>query len=178
MKGGYLYKVLVVDPPWPIAKIQRRVRPNQVEMDYPTLNLDEIKGLRIGGLAGPTSICFLWTIQKFLPMFFDVLTGWGFKYRLTLTWDKGNGLSLVGFHRRTEFVLVGTRGTWETFPTRKTIPTLFTARSERHSAKPNEFYTMVEALGEPRVDVFARKHREGWTSMGMEINGQDIRSLP
>ena len=35
------YNVIVVDPPWNIKKIQRRVRPNQKEMDYNTIIVSE-----------------------------------------------------------------------------------------------------------------------------------------
>ena len=38
------YKVIVVDPPWPIKKLRRRRRPNQKSMDYKTMTLDEIRG--------------------------------------------------------------------------------------------------------------------------------------
>jgi hypothetical protein len=29
------FETLVIDPPWPMTKIERDVRPNQVEFDYP-----------------------------------------------------------------------------------------------------------------------------------------------
>jgi N6-adenosine-specific RNA methylase IME4 len=45
-----------------------------------------------------------------------------------------------------------------------------------HSAKPQEFYDRVVALfGDvPRLDVFARDTRPGWTCVGNEIDGLDI----
>jgi hypothetical protein len=30
------YNVLVIDPPWPMKKIERKVRPDQTGFDYPT----------------------------------------------------------------------------------------------------------------------------------------------
>ncbi len=157
------FRVLVVDPPWPVKKILRRCRPNQTEsLDYSTMSLDEICNLPINGVAADNAILFLWTIQKFLESGFSILRAWGFKYQRCLTWDKGNGMCLFGFHHRTEFVLVGYRGTLDMWPKRKTIPTIFKAKSTRHSAKPDEFYRMVEPLGEPRIDIFARTRRVGW----------------
>ena len=67
-----------------------------------------------------------------------------------------------GFHHRTEFVLFGYKGKIEIYPKRKAIPTVFDGKSERHSAKPDEFYQLVQGLGKNRVDVFARREREGW----------------
>ena len=40
------YACLVVDPPWPMKKIEREVRPNQVEFDYPTMSEEELKTIR------------------------------------------------------------------------------------------------------------------------------------
>ena len=82
------YQIIYADPPWEIKKIKRKVRPNQIEMDYPTMSLDEIKKLDINGISEDNSVCFLWTIQRYLPFAFDVLKEWGFKYQRTITWDK------------------------------------------------------------------------------------------
>lgn len=163
------YNTIVVDPPWKIKKIQRRVRPNQVQMDYPMMELDEIKSIPIGKLADEKAFCFLWTIDKYLYDSKEILEGWGFKYHLTMSWDKGNGICLYGFHRVTEFCLVGLMGGHEAYPRRKAIPTIIRGKSERHSAKPEEFYKALEVLGGKKIDVFARKKRDGWDCFGNEV---------
>jgi hypothetical protein len=38
--GGY--DVIVIDPPWPLQKIDRDTRPNQVGFDYPTLREQDL----------------------------------------------------------------------------------------------------------------------------------------
>lgn len=165
------YDLIVIDPAWEVGKTQRKVRPNQKpELDYVTMPFDEIKALPIGEMADTNSVIFLWTIQKWLPKSFELLDTWGFKYQRTLTWDKKNGMCLFGFHHRTEFVLFGYRGKIEIYPKRKAIPTVFDGKSERHSAKPDEFYQLVQGLGKNRVDVFARREREGWDVFGNEVN--------
>lgn len=163
------YDLIVVDPPWPIKKTQRRSRPNQIEMDYPLMTIEEIRSMPIESIASGNSVLFLWTIQAHLKVAFDVMAGWGFKYQRCLTWDKGNGICTHGFHHRTEFILYGYRGKTELFKSGKAIPTVFKAKSERHSAKPDEFYEMVKHLGERRVDIFARKPREGYAIWGNEV---------
>jgi N6-adenosine-specific RNA methylase IME4 len=168
----------VVDPPWKVRKIVRRVRPNQkAELDYKTMSLDEIKAMPIKEVSTENSVLFLWTTHAYLEASFEVMRSWGFKYQRTLTWDKGNGMCLFGFHHRTEFVLFGYRGKIEMYPHRKAIPTVFSGKSPRHSAKPDEFYKMVEPLGETRLDVFARVTRVGWSVFGDEVEGSVVLPL-
>lgn len=171
------YQIIVVDPPWEIQKIQRRVRPNQVEMDYPMMSLGEIKALPIGALASDKSVLFLWTIDKYLYESKPILEGWGFNYHLTMAWDKCNGMAMYGFHRQTEFVLVGLKGNHEAYPKRPTIRTSFTAKSKRHSQKPDEFYSMLDNLEGRRIDLFARERRFGWDVWGNEVDS-DIDLAP
>ena len=101
------YNIIYADPSWHIKKIKRKSRPNQIKMDYPTMQLEEIKNLPVNSIAENNSVLFLWTIQKYLKESFDVMKSWGFKYQRTITWDKGNGMCLFGFHHRTEFLLFG-----------------------------------------------------------------------
>ncbi|GAI73674.1 unnamed protein product, partial [marine sediment metagenome] len=73
--------VIYADPPYPVKKILRKVRPNQVEMDYPTMTLDAIKMLPVRDFATDDACLFLWTTHKFLPDAFWIMLHWGFKYQ-------------------------------------------------------------------------------------------------
>jgi len=169
------YDLIVIDPPWPVKKIVRTSRPNQTaHLDYPTMSFDRIAALPIEKIADNHSVVFLWTTQNFLPDAFTLLKKWGFKYQRTLTWDKGNGMCLFGFHHRNEFVVFGYKGRIEMFPRQKAVPTVFAGKSERHSAKPDIFYKMIEHFGNKRIDLFARKERPGWDVFGNEV----ISSIP
>ena len=163
------YQIIVVDPPWKIQKIRKRVRPNQINMDYPMMSLDEIKALPVGNIAADSCMLFLWTIDKYLYDTKPILEAWGFKYHLTMAWDKTNGLAMYGFNRQTEFVLVGFKGKQEAYPKRATIRTSFTAKSRRHSQKPDEFYSMLDLLEGDRIDLFARERRLCWDVWGNEV---------
>ena len=173
------YQIIVIDPPWPIAKITHKTRPNQIIMDYPMMSIDEIKNLPIGLLADNKCWCFLWSIQKFLFDSKDILENWGFKHLLTMTWEKtygkSAGMPLYGFRWNIEFILVGYINKPELWPKRPLIPARFSAENIRHSQKPDKFYQLIEPLGEPRIDIFARKNRDGWDVIGNEINNMDIR---
>ena len=42
-----------------------------------------------------------------------------------------------------------------------------------HSAKPDEFYRLAERLyGGPRVELFARRRRDGWDCYGNELGAR------
>lgn len=173
------YKIIYADPPWDVKKIQRKVRPNQVEFDYPTMSLKEICSLPVKEISDENSICFLWTTQAYLPKAFEVLTKWGFKYQRTITWDKKNGLCLFGFHHRTEFLLVGYKGKIEMYPKRKAVPTQFTFSSKKlkHSQKPDEIRKSIEVFGETRIELFARQKTEGWDVWGNEVESDIVLTV-
>ena len=42
-----VYDVLVIDPPWPMEKIERDVRPNQSAFDYPTMSEEQIAEVKL-----------------------------------------------------------------------------------------------------------------------------------
>lgn len=152
------YKTIVVDPPWPLAKIPRRVRPLQVRMGYQMMSLDDIAAVPVGDLADDIATLFVWTIDRYLYATPDILAGWGFNYHLTMAWDKTNGMSMFGFNRRTEFVLVGFKGPHDAYPPGPVMRSSFTAPSRGHSVKPDLFTDMVEArFPGPYVELFAAR---------------------
>lgn len=167
------YQIIVIDPPWKVKKIQNKQRPNQVEMDYPMMSVEEIKAMPIPDLAEDNGYCFLWTTQKYLWESKDILESWGFKHLLTMVWEKtygrSAGMALYGFRWNAEFILVGLKGKKDMFPKSKLIPAVFQAENVRHSEKPQRFYDLIAPLGETRIDMFARKEREGWDVWGNEV---------
>lgn len=166
------YQIIVVDPPWMIKKIARNQRPNQVKMDYPTLSVAEISTLPVADLAQDSCWLFLWTIQRYLFQSKEILEQWGFNFLLTMVWEKtygrSAGMPLYGFRWNAEFILVGYKQKPELWPKRGLIPAVFQAPNVRHSEKPDRFYELVAPLGEPRLDMFARKSRAGWDVWGNE----------
>jgi len=164
------YDVIVVDPPWPMKKIVRRVRPNQAEtFDYRTMSIAEIEQLPISSISNDNAVIFLWSVQKYLPPAFDILKKYGFKYQRVITWDKKDGVCFFGFHHRTEFVLFGYKGSLDMYPSKKAMPTIITEKSKGHSIKPDCFYEWASTFGETCIDLFARKRRPGWDAWGDEV---------
>jgi N6-adenosine-specific RNA methylase IME4 len=183
--GGY--RTIVADPPWnqkagPLAGGVGEgfvFKGKQVSRDlpYPTMNLKAIKALPIADLAASDAHLYLWATNKYLPDAFEVVRAWGFTYSTTLVWAKNiMGGGLGGAYRvSTEYVIFARRGslrelsnvsgTW--FNWKRP----YNAKGKpMHSAKPPEFFEMVEAVSPAsRIELFARTRREGWDAWGDEV---------
>jgi len=88
---------------------------------------------------------------------------------LTMVWHKPGGFQPFGLPQyNCEFVLLGKRGTAE-FTDTKALPCCFEAPRGEHSEKPEAFYDLLNRVTSgDKIDVFARKNREGWKPFGNE----------
>jgi N6-adenosine-specific RNA methylase IME4/ParB-like chromosome segregation protein Spo0J len=159
------YSVILNDPAWPYG--HRADDPShRASNPYPSLSLDQIQALPIASLAEPDCILWLWTTNAFIFDARDIVKGWGFEYKNTLTWGKtnriGTGDNLRG---QTEHCLLAFRG--EPVHRLDKFTTLLLAPAGRHSEKPEAFYRMVEeSCPGSKCELFARRRREGWVCHG------------
>lgn len=163
------YNCIVIDPPWPMKKIEREERPNQgVDLDYPTMTLEEIYDLPISDLANDDCHIYLWVTHKYLPTGLDLLKWWGFEYQCLMTWIKPTGMTPYSWMYNTEHVIFGHRGNLPL--TQLGLKLSFEASVTKHSEKPEIFYErVIKASPEPRLEMFARKIRDGFDGWGNEV---------
>lgn len=165
------FSTIVIDPPWPMVKIPRDVRPNQTGFDYPTMSVEAIGRLPIHKFLHDDAFVFLWTTQRFLPASFELLRRWDLTYRFTMVWHKAGGFQPLNSPQfNAEFVVAGSFGKPE-FVDTKAFPVVFEAPRGKHSEKPDEFYELLQRVTHgPRLDMFARKERDGFDVWGEEVD--------
>ena len=175
------YKTILADPPWHIGQMRRSVRPQQKDMPYDTMSLEQIKSLKVLGsdierLADESAHLYLWTTHTWLPHAFDVVKAWGFTYHCVITWDKTYGFTPFSFMWSTEFCLFAQKkGHWLE-PKKIGEKTLIREKPVReHSRKPMAIYELIEKVSyPPYIELFARPHsplfpkREAWDVWGDE----------
>lgn len=166
---GQRFQAVVLDPPWDWGDEGDVSQFGRGDPTYATMPFDEVASLPVPDLVEENAHIYLWITNRSLPKGFALLEGWGFRYLTTLTWVKPSIGMGNYFRGSTEHVLFGVRGSLPLL--RRDVGTHFTAhRPGPHSAKPDEFYKLVESCSPgPWLDMFARKERSGWVTWGAEV---------
>jgi N6-adenosine-specific RNA methylase IME4 len=179
------YRCVLADPPWRFQNFTDD--PGNRAAPYETMTLDAIKALPVHELVDREAWLFLWTSGPFLDMSRDVMRAWGFKFStIAFTWAKlkksfpdqhSDLIEPDDWHRglgkttrkNTELVLLGKLGSPRINMGK--ADELIVAPVREHSRKPDEQYPRIEALvGGPRIELFARNPRPGWSRWGNQID--------
>ncbi|GAA0737302.1 S-adenosylmethionine-binding protein [Sphingomonas sp. ABOLD] len=181
---GNRFATVLADPPWRFQNRTGKMAPEHRRLSrYGTMDLQEIMDLPVSEVVADTANLYLWVPNALLPEGLEVMKAWGFQYKSNLIWHKvrkdgGSDGRGVGFYFRnvTEIVLFGTRGkNARTLQPGRTQVNLLATRKREHSRKPDEFYDIVEKCSPgPRLEMFARGSRPGWTTWGDQAENYEI----
>lgn len=163
------FACIVIDPPWDVSDEGDINQMGRANPDYATMPIGDIEQLPVGDVAAENAHLYLWITNRSLPKGFRLMELWGFRYITMLTWCKTSiGIGNY-FRNNTEHVLFGVKGKLSLL--RQDVGTWFSMdRSRKHSAKPDAFFELVESCSPPpRIEMFARKRRDNWTSWPSDI---------
>ncbi len=170
------YGLIYADPPWEYDN--GSVDPTrQIGNHYPTMKLEEIIALTdkdtrtVQDLAAKNCLLYLWATAPKIEEALQVMNAWGFEYRSCMVWDKQ--VTGMGYWSRVrhELLLIGAKGDVITPDESQRPDSIHSEQRGEHSAKPTYYYEMLESLYPrvPKLELFARSEREGWTLWGNEV---------
>ncbi len=172
------YQIILADPPWEWKTYSAKGRVKTSDKHYPLMTVEEIKlmGHIIPEIVDDNSILFMWVQDAHLHNAIHIGEQWGFTYKtIAFVWDKQNFGMGYWTRKGAEICLLFTKGR----PKRISggVRQFISEKSIIHSKKPDEIRSrIVKLMGDlPRIELFARQKTDGWTSVGNEINGKDIR---
>lgn len=179
---GQTFGCILADPPWQFTNRTGKMAPEHKRLSrYGTMDLTAIKALPVATVSKPTAHLYLWVPNAMLPDGLEVMRAWGFTYKSNIVWHKlrkdgGSDGRGVGFYFRnvTEMILFGVRGkNARTLQPGRTQVNYLGTRKREHSRKPDELYPIVETCSPgPRLELFARGPRVGWTVWGDQSDGE------
>lgn len=179
---GQRFGTILADPPWQFQNRTGKVAPEHKRLNrYGTMTLDEIKALPVSQVSANRSHLYLWVPNALLPEGLQVMDAWGFRYVSNIVWHKirkdgGSDGRGVGFYFRnvTELLLFGVRGKdVRTLPPGRSQVNMLQTRKREHSRKPDEQYALIEECSwGPRLEMFSRGVRPGWTVWGNQADDE------
>lgn len=172
--GHQVYGVIYADPPWRFEPYSRETGMDRApENHYVTETTDVIARMEVP--AADNCVLFLWATAPMLPDALVVLNEWGFTYKSHVIWVKdriGTGYWARSKH---EVLLIGTRGNVPAPSPGEQFTSAIEAPVGRHSEKPTIFAQEIERMfpSIPKLEMFCRSPRAGWSSWGNEVGNID-----
>jgi len=189
------FNVIIADPPWKFDdKLTMSSVKRGAESQYKgVLSVDDIVNIDVQSIVGDWGVLALWVPSSMLSDGLRTMTSWGFRQTTTYVWGKttksgkiefGMGRMFRGSH---EIALIGTCGKPYANLQNKSQRSLIVdedlqsdfelALNEMHSKKPQNLHNSFNLMfpDAKKLELFARRHTEGWTCTGNELDGLDVR---
>lgn len=179
-EGGF--GTIVADPDWPFDDMGSRATPDYLKAKKAS-TLEDIINLPVLAIRAKQSHLYLWVPDVHLEVAFEVVRRWGFVYKHPIHWikrapayleDGPPGELQIGmghyYRHAAESLLFSTAGGCHVL--RHDQPNVIEAsrRGLKHSEKTEKAQDIFETMSPgPRAELYARRHREGWTCWGDEL---------
>ena len=170
------YGVILADCPWAYRNASSE---GAAALQYQTMPVADLCALDVASLAAPDAVLLLWATWPLLTDAIAVMHAWGFAYKAGFPWIKvvdGPQQDLWGELRMrphygigwwvrgcSEPLLIGVRGNAK--PPGGGMVGLLSPNFQ-HSRKPDSIYEYAEQFPGPWLELFARRPRPGWDSIG------------
>jgi N6-adenosine-specific RNA methylase IME4 len=165
------FHTITADPPWDVGRGPEYASSGASRpLEYQTMSIDQIAAMPVVDRAEDNAHLYIWTINAYIKETYDIASAWGFEPSTMLYWLKQpHGIGLGGAYCQcVEPILFARRG--RLAAKRRSDRNWWGWPRGRHSAKPEEFQTIVESVSPgPYLELFARRPRAGWTCWGNEV---------
>ena len=180
------YQLLYTDPPWHFRVHSPKGESRSAVQHYPIMSMDSLINLPVQSMAEKDSVLLMWIIDPMVEQGYQLMRAWGFIPKTVgFYWVKENTKSAgyftgLGYYTRAnpEQCILGTRG--KGLPRKdKSVKRLIVAPRGRHSEKPVQAYEGIERLfgNVTRLEMFARRQREGWDVFGNQVQNSISMSV-
>ena len=173
------FDIVYADPPWDYKGQLQHAGQGSGDTGgairhYGTVTLDDLKELRVDGIAADNCLLFLWATNPHLDQAIDLGKSWGFKWAtVAFVWDKVR--VNPGFYTMSqcELCLVLKKGKIPEPRGARNVRQLVSEKRRAHSRKPDEVRRRIDAMFTDlrKIELFARGPVSGWTTWGLEANG-------
>lgn len=173
------FKTIVIDPPWPGPGACPQFKQGKIGgkvdvsiIPYSTMTGVQCAALQIPDVATENSQLWIWATSRSMGDAFLLVQLWGFNYRGLFVWEKPSlGLGRHIRHQCEFLLWAGRPGARMVEPRNCPRQIQCWQKTRRHSEKPAAAYEMIRSLSDgPRIDIFARQSRPGFTAWGNQKN--------
>ena len=168
------YGVIYADPEWEFETYSEAGKlMSNPDNHYSTSSLTDIMARADGieDIAANDCVLFLWSTVPRLEGAMNVINHWGFEYKSAICWIKDKWANGYWCRGLWEPLLIATRGAVVAPAPGQQMPSVVYAPRGRHSEKPDQFADLImqQFPNVPKIELNARKRRDGWDSWGLEV---------
>lgn len=173
------FACILADPPWAFetrGRIGWAVPQTASVQHYATMQEHELTALPVVDVAADNALMVMWVLDTHIDQAMRIGAAWGFTYKtMGFVWHKMSkgGLTYMGLghwlRSGGEVSLLFTRGNPKRLD--QGARQFIHGPVREHSRKPEATWQRMEALvAGPRLELFGRQRRRGWTVVGNEVD--------